>query len=108
MTPILLESESKATSFMFDSVEWPQVSAYRCHICLIPEDDNTWSAIVLNLPGAGSCGDTEEDALTNVREAIRGVIESYKEAGEGIPWKDSMSENIPAGARQTWILVNAQ
>ena len=28
------------------------------------EDDDTYSGIAMNLPGAGSCGDTEEEDLT--------------------------------------------
>ena len=87
----------------------PAVSTtYRCHVCLIPEEDGSFSAIVVNLPGAGSCGDTEEEALENVREAILGVIESYIASGEEIPWKDAESEDIPAGAKHKWMLVNAQ
>lgn len=63
--------------------------------------------MVLNLPGAGSCGATEEEAIENAKEAVSGVIESYLEAGEEIPWKDSSSESIPAGATHKWIIVNA-
>jgi predicted RNase H-like HicB family nuclease len=88
-----------------DQKDWTQ--AYRCHVCLIPEEQGGYSAIVLNLPGAGSCGDSEEEALTNVREAIEATIESYLEAGEEIPWQDSSRDDIPEGAKQTWILVNA-
>ncbi len=80
---------------------------YRCHISLEREDDGSVSAIVLNLPGAGSCGDTEEEALTNVREAIVGVIESHKEAGENIPWLGLNEYEIPEGTQLKWILVNA-
>ncbi len=87
--------------------DWSETTAYRCHVCLICEEDGTFSAIVLNLPGAGSCGDTEEEALQNVREAVQGVIESYNASGETVPWKDSEPEDIPEGAKQTWILVNA-
>ena len=36
--------------------------SYRCHLAIIREDDASFSAIALNLPGAGSIGDTEEDA----------------------------------------------
>ncbi len=35
--------------------DWSETTAYRCHVCLICEEDGTFSAIVLNLPGAGSC-----------------------------------------------------
>lgn len=106
MAPVILENESKATSFVFEEVGWPE-HGYRCHICLIPEDDGTWSAIVLNLPGAASCGKSEEEALENVREAIVGVIKSYLADDETIPWCDSVSDDIPQNAKQTWILVNA-
>jgi predicted RNase H-like HicB family nuclease len=83
-------------------------TTYRCHVGLIREDDGSFSAIVLNLPGAGSCGDTEEEALQNVREAVLGVIESHLDAGEEVPWTDSASEDIPADATHKWIDVSAQ
>jgi predicted RNase H-like HicB family nuclease len=106
MTPTLLENESNSTSFVFDSVEWPEESAYRCHICLVPEEDGQFSAIVLNLPGAASCGKSESDALANVKESVRGLIAVYEEHGDPIPWKDYRSEEIPNGAKTQWILVN--
>ena len=86
---------------------WPERTAYRCHVGLIQEDDGSFSAVVLNLPGAGSCGNTVEDALRNVREAILGTIESYTEAGEGIPWRGPGDYEIPEGAIPKWILVDA-
>jgi predicted RNase H-like HicB family nuclease len=107
MTPTILESESNSTSFMFQSVYWPEESAYRCHIGLIPEEDGTWSAVVLNLPGGGSCGRSEDEAISNVREAIVGLVESYRSDGKEIPWKDSMPSDISECAKNTWILVNA-
>ena len=65
------------------------------------------SVIALNLPGVGSMGDTEEEALANFREAAKGVLESYTESGEKIPWKPSCgSDDIPAGATHKWIIVN--
>jgi predicted RNase H-like HicB family nuclease len=85
----------------------PSVKAYRCHVCTIREDDGTFSSLVLNLPGCGSCGETEEESLENVREAVLGVIESHLEASEDIPWIDSASRDIPKCANQKWILVNA-
>jgi predicted RNase H-like HicB family nuclease len=106
MAPTLLESESNSMSFVFDAVEWPKQAAYRCHVCVIPEEDGGFSAIVLNLPGAGSSGETEPEALANVEESIRGLIEVYGEHGDPIPWKDYRSEEIPEGAKAKWILVN--
>jgi hypothetical protein len=45
--------------------------------------------------------------MRNVREAITGVIESHKEAKEDIPWIGLDKYEIPEGAKQKWILVNA-
>lgn len=74
----------------------------RCHI-LLTEDDGIVSAVVLNLPGAGSCGDTEAEALENVREAIQGVLASY---GDSVPWQNTKGFKIPVGAKETWIVVD--
>ncbi|MBN2292641.1 MAG: type II toxin-antitoxin system HicB family antitoxin [Pirellulales bacterium] len=90
-----------------DISDWGSFTAYRCHICTIKEDDSTFSAIVLNLPGCGSCGDTEEEAIANVREAVLGVIESHRAANEPIPWCDAENNDIPNGAKRKWILVDA-
>jgi predicted RNase H-like HicB family nuclease len=87
--------------------DWKPQKVYRCHICLIPEEDGTFSVVVLNLPGAGSCGRTKEEAIENVREAVLGVIESYSAHGEEIPWKNAEPEDIPANGMPKWILVNA-
>ena len=81
--------------------------AFRCHLLIARDEEGGYSAIVLNLPGAGSCGDTEEIAIENAREAIAGVLESYLEADEEIPWVDSSAEEIPTGAKHLWITVNA-
>jgi predicted RNase H-like HicB family nuclease len=85
---------------------WRPGAPYRCHLAILKEDDGTYSAIALNLPGAGSCGDTEEDAANNAKEAIAGVIESYQTRGVAIPWRDIAEYTIPEGAAQKWILVN--
>jgi predicted RNase H-like HicB family nuclease len=108
MAPLLLENESNSTSFTFQEMQWPEQSAYRCHVCLVHEEDGQVSAIVLNLPGAGSCGMTEEEALANVEEAVRGVIESYEKDESPVPWQDSGTTGIPEGAKLRWILVDAQ
>lgn len=95
-------------SSSMDSGGWKaQVSAYRCHLCILREDDGSFSVVVLNLPGAGSCGDTVEEAIENTKEAVLGVIETYRETGDSVPWINSAAEEIPEGAELKWILVNA-
>lgn len=81
--------------------------AYRCHLAIVREDDSSFSAIVVNLPGVGSCGDSEDEAVANAREAIIGALESYNEDGAKIPWVISTHESIPEGAKTKWILVDA-
>jgi predicted RNase H-like HicB family nuclease len=91
--------------FAFSEPEWNPHS-YRCHVAVIREDDGSFSTIVLNLPGAGSCGESEEIAFVNVREAIAEVAASYEDAGEEIPWATNYA--IPEGVKTKWILVNAK
>lgn len=92
----------------YDDIGEPQwdPSSYRCHLAIMREEDGSISIIVLNLPGAGSCGDTEEEAIANTREAVAGLIGSYLDAGDEIPWVDMNSYTIPDGAKQKWILVD--
>lgn len=42
----------------------------RIRVELIREVEGGWSAVCPELPGCASCGDTREEALSNVREAI--------------------------------------
>jgi predicted RNase H-like HicB family nuclease len=107
---IQLDNSSRPGPEWLEERSWHEnVASYRCHVRLVKEDDGTFSAIVLNLPGAGSCGDTEEEAILNVREAVCGVIGSYEADGEPVPWRDpfSYSDEIPDDAKHKWILVNA-
>ncbi len=39
-----------------------------------------------SLLGAASQGDTPQEALENLKEALAGCIESYVDNGEKIPW----------------------
>ena len=86
---------------------WSEPKAFKVHVRITKDEDGTYSAIALNLPGAGSCGDTEEEAMQNFLEAVRGVLESYGASGQEIPWKEAVGQDIPSGAIQKWILVHA-
>jgi len=79
--------------------------AYAIHLVIVEEEDGGYSAIALNLPGTGSCGDTKEEAIANAREAAKGVLESYKNSTETIPWKDSRFDETPGD--KIWITVHA-
>ncbi len=73
---------------------------------VIPEEDGTFSAVVLNLPGAGSCGDTEAEAIENVKEAIAGVMEEYAESGDEVPWLAPDDVRPTPGRKSVWIRID--
>ena len=47
--------------------------------------ETNWGAIVPDLPGCVSIGDSLEDVETNVKEAIALYIEVLQERGEPVP-----------------------
>lgn len=107
MSPMEITLDKKGICSAIGTDKWNRSpNAYRCHLLLIAEDEGDWSAVVLNLPGVGSCGATEAEAVENVKEAVLGAMESYQAAGEDIPWTDSSNSPIPDRAKQKWILVH--
>lgn len=54
-------------------------------VVLLAEEAGRYSALVPALPGAISWGDTVEDALANVTEAIEGLLEAMREDHDAIP-----------------------
>lgn len=62
-------------------------------IHLTREDDGGYSVSCPALPGCHSQGDTLDDALANIREAIELTVEDMREHGEPIP---DMSRSLQA------------
>lgn len=85
----------------------PHPKSYRCHVAILREENGTFSAVVLNLPGVGSCGDTEAEALANAKDAAAATIASYLDDREDIPWDEPGRYPIPEGCTQKWVLVDA-
>jgi predicted RNase H-like HicB family nuclease len=54
-------------------------------VILHQEPDGGFVAIVPSLPGCVSQGDSRQDALENVEEAIEVYIEDMRDAGETVP-----------------------
>lgn len=60
-------------------------------VILIPDlEDGGYIVEVPSLPGCYSQGETEEEALANIQEAIQGYIEALEADGLPVP-----SEDIP-------------
>ena len=80
-------------------------NSYRCHFVILKDEEGGFSVLALNLPGIGSSGETEEEALANAKEAVGGAIESYLADGVEIPW--IANYEVPEGAKSKWVLVDA-
>ena len=61
-------------------------------ILLTHDEDGVFIAECLSLPGCISQGKTRKEAIENIRDAIRGYLESLKKHNEPIP--PSIDEEI--------------
>ncbi len=55
-------------------------------------------AFVLSLPGCVSQGKTEQEALTNVEDAIEGYLQVLKDTGQEIPCGDGEVYTVEVAA----------
>jgi predicted RNase H-like HicB family nuclease len=55
------------------------------YLVIIEKGPDNFSAYVPDLPGCTSAGDTVEDTLAGIREAIEGHLEVMREYGDPIP-----------------------
>ena len=54
-------------------------------ILLQQDEDGVFVAKCTSLPGCISQGKTREDALTNIKDAVRGYLQSLKKHNEPLP-----------------------
>ncbi|HEY3789760.1 MAG TPA: type II toxin-antitoxin system HicB family antitoxin [Urbifossiella sp.] len=66
-----------------------------CLVYLIPEEEGGFSVLAAELPGVASQGETEEEALSNIREAFAGAIQCYQQEGRRVPWLTTPEEPEP-------------
>ena len=62
-------------------------------VILEQEADGGFVVHVPALPGCVSQGDTRDEALENIREAIELYIQDCKEAGDPVPFETGCSPN---------------
>ncbi|EKK13775.1 type II toxin-antitoxin system HicB family antitoxin [Acinetobacter baumannii] len=67
------------------------------------DENNAFGVTVPDIPGCFSAGDTFEEALQNVKEAIAGHLELLAEAGEEIPLASNASKFIDLKEYQGYI-----
>ena len=54
-------------------------------VILEPANDGSISVYVPDLPGCVSCGDTREEAMANIADAIREHVTLLAETGQPVP-----------------------
>ena len=58
-------------------------------LAVVAEDGKRLMAYSPSLPGAATEGDTQAEAVENLKEAVKGCILAYRDAGEPIPWVEA-------------------
>ena len=81
----LLESEKESRPITVTTSSTVEEGKMRFVITLRLGEDGFIVAGVPALPGCHSQGKTEEEAVSNIKEAIRGYIASMRQHGEEIP-----------------------
>ena len=68
------------------------------YLVIIEKGPSNCSAYVPDLPGCTSAGDTVDECLAGIREAIEGHVEVMREYGDAIPEPTSESAfvDVPA------------
>lgn len=65
---------------------------------IVEEGSTSWGAYVPDLPGCVAAGETREEALQLIREAIEFHLEGLKEQGEPVPEPHSYGEVVEVDA----------
>ena len=74
------------------------IQIMRFTVVLEKDEDGVYVATVPALPGCISDGQTVEEAMSNIKEAIRGFIEDMKADGETIPHDIDIIGNVELNA----------
>jgi len=64
------------------------------YVVIIEQDEGSFGAYVPDLPGCVAVGESREEAMDLIREAIELHIESLRENGESIPSPHSFVEKV--------------
>lgn len=81
-------------------------SEYSCRVWVHREACGGFSAEIITLPGVASQGNTEDEAIANLREAFKGAIESYLESGSAIPWSSLVPTKRPANVKEKRVVMH--
>ncbi len=68
------------------------------HTVIIEQGESSWGVYVPDLPGCIAAGETREEAVELIREAIELHIEALVAQGEPVPPPHSFSELVEVSA----------
>ena len=68
------------------------------YLVVVEEGSKTFGAYVPDLPGCIAAGESKDEVLTLIRQAIEFHIEGLKESGQPIPSPSSSSEVVDVEA----------
>jgi predicted RNase H-like HicB family nuclease len=68
------------------------------YVVVVEQGENGFGAYVPDLPGCVAVGETKEEALRLIGEAVELHLESLREDGLPIPGPSSSSEYVEVGA----------
>lgn len=64
------------------------------YVVILEKGDTSYGAYVPDLPGCVAVGETKDEAMQLIREAIELHIESLHESGEDVPEPHSFVEKV--------------
>lgn len=64
------------------------------YLVIVEQGDSSYGAYVPDLPGCVAVGETRDEAMELIREAIELHIESLRENGEPVPVPHSFVETV--------------
>jgi predicted RNase H-like HicB family nuclease len=70
---------------MMDGEKLQEIETMKYRVLIEQDEDGVYIAEVPSLPGCISQGQTREQAIENIKEAIAGYLESLEAHGEPIP-----------------------
>jgi len=68
------------------------------YVVIVEQGEKSFGAYVPDLPGCVAVGETKEEALRLIREAIELHLEEMREEGLPVPEPSSSSEYVEVGA----------
>ena len=82
----------------------PPVKSFRAALC--PEEEGGFSIFAIHLAGVVSQGDTEAEAVENIREAFLAMLESCQKHNEPLPFSAQPVVELAPDCRLLWIKVD--